>query len=806
MVSLHILVFLFAVFTPIAANTLAASESLIDGQTLTSQGGTFELGFFTPSSSTYRYLGIWYKTVPVQTPVWVANRDTPLNDTSGVFKIGPIGNIIITTSVVNQSKSTIIWSTNSSRVLRNPVLEFLESGNLVLRDANNGVSIWESFDYPGNTLLPGMKLGWNLNTGMNRYLSTWKNPEDPSHGSFTYGMDLTGYLETALRNGSSKRYRGGPWNGLRFSGSPDLKPNSIFRYEVFHNAEEIYYSYQLVNRSVIMRSVLTQTSTQAHLQLLTWVDKNQNWVLLLSIPRDRCDDYALCGAYSTCDTTNVTVCQCLKGFKPKSPEDWSETDWSGGCEREMAVNCTQGEGFRKYTGVRLPDTTGTWVNARMNLKECRAQCLKNCSCMAYTNSDIRGSGSGCLMWFADLVDIRQLSNAGQDLYVRMAASDLDSKSSTRIKLISIVTTVLVAGFIALGLVIRWIGKKTSPKGDSPRGDLELPLYDLLTITTATNNFSKENKLGEGGFGPVYKGILEGGQEIAVKRLSKDSIQGLGEFKNEILLISKLQHRNLVKLIGCCLQGEEMILVYEYMQNNSLDTFIFDATKSEQLYWGNRFEIILGIARGLLYLHCDSRLRIIHRDLKASNVLLDSDMVPRISDFGMARIFRGEENEANTRRVVGTYGYMSPEYAIDGHFSVKSDVFSFGVLVLEIISGKKNRSFHHPDHDLNLLGHAWRLWEEGKSLELVEDSMRSSCVEEVVMRCIHVGLLCVQRRKEERPTMPYVVLALSSQGLELPKPQKPGFYMERSTIEVKSAQSNKNPLITSEMTITMLEGR
>ncbi|KAF5183143.1 S-receptor-like serine/threonine-protein kinase, partial [Thalictrum thalictroides] len=238
----------------------------------------------------------------------------------------------------------------------------------------------------------------------------------------------------------------------------------------------------------------------------------------------------------------------------------------------------------------------------------------------------------------------------------------------------------------------------NPAGNGP----ELPMYSLQDIVAATNNFSSEDKLGEGGFGPVFKGKLPCGKEVAVKRLSRKSGQGLEEFKNEIILIAKLQHRNLVRLLGYCVEGEEKILLYEYLPNKSLDAFIFANTK-EQLKWRKRLNIIEGIARGLLYLHRDSRLRIIHRDLKASNILLDEEMNPKISDFGMAKIFGGNENQGNTNRVVGTYGYMAPEYAMEGLFSVKSDVYSFGVLLLEIVSGKKNQ-FRHPDYAMNLIGY------------------------------------------------------------------------------------------------------
>ncbi|KAI4312373.1 hypothetical protein MLD38_037187 [Melastoma candidum] len=240
------------------------------------------------------------------------------------------------------------------------------------------------------------------------------------------------------------------------------------------------------------------------------------------------------------------------------------------------------------------------------------------------------------------------------------------------------------------------------QGENPLSSQDMLLMRLSVICAATGDFSEENKLGQGGFGPVYKGVLLDGKEIAVKRLSRASGQGLIELKNEVDLIARLQHRNLVRLLGFCLEQHEMMLVYEYMPNKSLDFFLFDQSKSGSLDWKKRFSIIGGISRGLLYLHEDSRLRIIHRDLKASNILLDHEMNPKISDFGMARIFGVNQDEAATNRVVGTYGYMSPEYAMGGIFSVKSDVFSFGVLLLEIVSGRKNSSFHIIEQGESLL--------------------------------------------------------------------------------------------------------
>ncbi|XP_058197635.1 cysteine-rich receptor-like protein kinase 10 isoform X1 [Rhododendron vialii] len=338
-------------------------------------------------------------------------------------------------------------------------------------------------------------------------------------------------------------------------------------------------------------------------------------------------------------------------------------------------------------------------------------------------------------------------------------------------------------------------------------------YDFGTIQAATNNFSDDNKIGEGGFGPVYKGLLPDGQEVAVKRLSQSSGQGALEFKNEVLLVAKLQHRNLVRLLGFCLEGEEKILIYEFVTNKSLDYFLFDPREREKLDWSRRYKIIGGLARGMLYLHEDSRLRIIHRDLKASNILLDGDMNAKVSDFGTARIFGVDQSQGNTNRVVGTFGYMSPEYVMHGQFSVKSDVFSFGVLVLEIISGKKNNNFNQSDGSEDLLSHAWKLWKEGISLDLMDPTLEGSHSRNEVTRCIHIALLCVQDDPDARPSMATVVLMLNSYSATLSIPQEPAFFVQSKRgantlqgLESDQSTSKSMPFSVNEASITELEPR
>ncbi|KAK4348581.1 hypothetical protein RND71_031336 [Anisodus tanguticus] len=462
------------------------------------------------------------------------------------------------------------------------------------------------------------------------------------------------------RCGTRVSARAGHWNGLRWSGAPAPLQihNNIFTFQFVFNKES------LINRSV-SRLVLTNNG---YIQLLTWVNRTKSWHLYINIPLDTCDTYSFCGAYGSCVIDSSPVCGCLDKFVAKHPKHWERGDWSEGCVRKTPLNCNKEYVFLRYSGIKLPDTK-------------------------YSQYDKTRTLEGC----------RKLSGRGQDIYIRMDSSELGSNKK-KAEILAVSFSLLVA-MILLGLILLlYIRKKKKLKLQE---DFELPQFQSSTITRATNNFSVNKKIVEGGFGPVYKGMLEEGQEIAVKILSRTSTQGLDEFKNDVIYIAKLQHRNLVRLL--------------------------DQTMKKLLDWPKRFHIINEIACALLYLHQDSPLWIIHRDLKASNVLLDIEMNPKISDFGLARCVAGNEMGTKTHHVVGTHGYMSPEYAVDGIFSVKSDVFSFGVLVLEIVSGKRNRGFVHQDHNLNLLGHAWKLYKEDRSLEPIDDQLADSCHFSQVLR-------------------------------------------------------------------------
>ncbi|OMP04554.1 S-locus glycoprotein [Corchorus olitorius] len=483
---------------------ISPSDSLADGMTLVSNDGSFELGFFTPGSSKNRYLGIWYKNIPMQTVVWVANRINPINDSTGSLKIETTGRVVL-----QGQNRTIVWSINSSTEgARNPILKLLDSGNLVVKDGNSENYLWQSFDYPTDTMLPGMKIGWDLRIGVSRRLAAWKNPDDPSPGDLTYGVELEGNPgnpELVIRKGSVKYVRSGLWNGEGFTGSQVPRNNPVFTYDFVWNEEEVYYTFFLKHKAVMSRVFLNQT--EGVMDRYTWNPETQTWNLFFTIPNDYCDrSYGLCGANADCDSSKFPVCQCLKAFKPKSPESWNSADWSQGCIHNKPLNCQSGDKFMRIKSVKTPDATHSWVNRSMDLEECRTRCLKNCSCMAYTGLSIIGRGSGCAMWFGDLMDIKQYESVGQDLYIRVSASESEGLKHKHNMKIGLIIATPLAVLLGLLLVIYYYimrsRGKLIDKGENE--DLELEIFELGTISRATDGFSSNNKLGQGGFGPVYK--------------------------------------------------------------------------------------------------------------------------------------------------------------------------------------------------------------------------------------------------------------------------------------------------------------
>ncbi|KAI3515276.1 hypothetical protein L1887_14105 [Cichorium endivia] len=728
-----------------AEDNITTGESVTDGPNyLESLGKKFQMGFFPheKTSEVRRYVGIWY-TMDPKTVVWVANRDKPVRDSTGIFTV-------------------------------------TEDGCAKLLDGNQA-----------------------------------------EHFSTETAKAISGLAFRLLSN------------------------TTIQTRKVLTNKTWYYQDYSVIEP--YSRLVMSHTG---NIQFFSWPQGKTQWVMDWQEPKDKCSVFRVCGSFGICSKNNDSLCSCLDGFEPTSPNDYT-----AGCKRTSPCLSGTSDTFLKKTMISMDDTSLPFYKSE-NETACMEKCLEKCQCVAYSyinSQNMSGivdesrnvAEKGCWFWNSEPDNLR--ANGAHNISFRVSKllkgptispasgePEPGEKSSSINRVLVIVIVVSVVVLLSLCGIIYIFYKRLRNRrennhntefqsndtqrrikelldldysNEDEREGIDVPYFELESIIAATDGLSEKNMLGQGGFGPVYKGKLPGGQEIAVKRLSSLSGQGLQEFKNEVMLIAKLQHRNLVRLLGYCIRGEEQILLYEYMPNRSLDTFIFDRTLCTSLDWKMRFDIIMGIARGLNYLHYDSRLRVIHRDLKTSNILLDEDMNPKISDFGLAKIVKGKDLEAITNRVIGTFGYMSPEYALDGLFSVKSDVFSFGVVMLEIVSGKKNTGFYQSQRTLSLLGHAWNLWIENKPLELMDEILMESCNSSEVLKCINIGLLCVQGEPDDRPTMTKVVLMLGGDIVTLPTPKEPAFIARKDNVVSSSSSSSRTDTKSKNMlTITKLDGR
>ncbi|XP_057796270.1 G-type lectin S-receptor-like serine/threonine-protein kinase At1g11300 isoform X2 [Salvia miltiorrhiza] len=801
-----------------AIDTISANESLSDSEALISSGNRFKLSFFSPANSSRRYLGIMYN-LPGETVVWVANRNRAINDSSATFQISSDGNLVIL-----DGRKEIVWSTDLPFSVANSSGVLLDTGNLVLRDGSNNAYVWESFQHATDSWLEYMKISTDLSRNERNLLTSWTSPDDPAPGRFTFTIEPLEVPQSFVRKDGNPYWRTGPWNGLRFNGVPNMSSDYAYGVKVFSDSPGT--AYQILtfrNSSVLFYAFLNSSGS---LEQMGWSHENNRWDVVRSFTQSHeCDRYGKCGSFGICVAQHRPICSCFRGFVPRTKDEWDAGNWTRGCTRKTPLQCEHNtsvgkqDKFLKLKGVKLPDHYKSYL---LSGGGCRDKCFSNCSCIAYADPP----GIGCLLWTHNLTDTQKFTYGGDDLYIRLAYSELDNKQHHR----TIIVTTVVLGFILVAVfayfllklllnykagkhrsILPFFKTKESDTGYSKERAFkhhkhgvqleDLPIFTFMMLSNATENFDPANKLGHGGFGSVYRGRLQNGVEIAVKRLARSSNQGADEFMNEVEVISRLQHRNLVRLIGCCVESEEKLLVYEYMPNGSLDTYLFGSLKHKMLNWQRRKLIIEGICRGLLYLHRDSRLKIIHRDLKASNILLDEVFNPKISDFGMARIFGGNVDQANTSRVVGTFGYMAPEYALRGIFSEKSDMYSFGVLLLEIVSGKKNSSSY--DQQLFLTAHAWKLWNEGEIVNLMDPEIHDSGVEDDIVRYANVGLLCVQEMAADRPNASTVLSMLSCEIVELPRPKQPAFLGMQSSPATESATTVSSKCSN---TISVVEGR
>ncbi|KAI3816123.1 hypothetical protein L1987_15813 [Smallanthus sonchifolius] len=328
-----ILLFLSSLIsTSVAVDIITANQSIKDGKTIVSHGEMYKLGFFSPGNSKKRYVGIWYKKISRGTVVWVANRDTPVADTSAMLKVSKEGNMLI-----SGGGNTVIWSTGLAVSARNnnTVVQLLDNGNLVMwyKNSTNTRLIWQSFDYPSDTMLPGMNIRKDLVTGLQRSLTSWKSPDDPSPGMYSNIVDTNGYPQIFKWKGEALESRHGPWNGLAFSGFASEIPNPVYTAEFVINEKEIYHKYELIG-SVVQRVVLTSDGKTL---LLHWIERIQEWIIYGLVSVDSCGRFELFGSYGICSINKHPPCSCIEGFEPKFPEEWKASDWSSGCKRKKPL-------------------------------------------------------------------------------------------------------------------------------------------------------------------------------------------------------------------------------------------------------------------------------------------------------------------------------------------------------------------------------------------------------------------------------------------------------------------------------------
>ncbi|KAJ4729927.1 S-receptor-like serine/threonine-protein kinase [Melia azedarach] len=741
-------------FSVAAPDTISANKSLSGDQTVVSEGGIFELGFFKPGNSSNYYIGMWYKKLSEQTVVWVANRDKPVSDRySSVLRISD-GNLVL----FNESKMPI-WSTSLNSTSTTSVKAvLLDEGNLVLRNwaDNSLMPLWQSFDHPTHTWLPGMKFGKNKRTKANQILTSWKNKEDPAPGLFSLEIDPDGSDQYVIMwNRSELYWNSGIWTGINFANIPEMISHHMFDFNYSSDENGSYFVYSVTN-SMISRFFI---DSSGQIMQLYWLESAKAWFQFWSQPRQPCDVYAYCGPFGNCNEGNQSFCTCLSGFRPKSEHDWNFLQhYSGGCVRKTQLEC----GHRNTVGNRKADKFLENPNmllpkhpqsvAVSSIKECETTCFRNCSCTAYAYEN------ECSIWVGNLFNLQQHApddTNGKTIYVKLAASEFSSPNNKRIIIGSVVGSGVFV--VLLGLfVFVYLRKKKSTMRTTKEMEDSLMAFAYKDLQSATKNFSE--RLGGGGFGSVFKGVLPNSSVIAVKKLQSIN-QGEKQFRAEVSTIGSIQHVNLVRLRGFCSEGARKLLVYDYMPNGSLDSHLFHEKDSKVPDWKTRYKIVLGTARGLAYLHEKCRDCIIHCDIKPENILLDAEFCPKVADFGLAKLV-GREFSRVLTTIRGTRGYLAPEWISGVAITVKADVYSYGMMLFEVISGRRNFE-QSGDGKANFFP-TWvasQMTEGGNVLSLLDSRLEGKADVEELSRICKVACWCIQDDETRRPSMGQVVQIL-----------------------------------------------
>ncbi|PIA36642.1 hypothetical protein AQUCO_03300090v1 [Aquilegia coerulea] len=733
----------------IGSDSITVGQSLSGKQTLISQGGTFELGFFKPGNSSNYYLGIWYKKISVLTVVWVANRNDPVRDpySSKLTFLKEYGLSILDASGIR------VWA---SCVPSPTVAMLLDNGNLVLKDGSSETSLvrWESFYNPTDTWLPGAKLGCNKYRIING-LTSWRSPEDPSAARFLLLAETNKTKQLVLRNVLNGSYNAytywtSSWNGKNFS----IMDRNILKYVNFSHVfsdKGSYFSYSVYASSIPTRLVL---DLFGRIQLLMWADDSKRWDSVLL-------HLNICGSNSWRNGSND--CKCLEGFEPRLLKEWNSRSWSGGCARNKKLQCpNQGKNtFFMINSIHVANNSKNYEVE--NIEQCKKLCLATCYCTAYAYSSL------CTIWGDDLYIGQQVKQKERrDLHVLVLSELTGSTDKVKRKIYIVAGSIGATIPLGILLLIVWKCRRKNIRVASGTPEDYLLSYKYRELQRATKNFSEE--LGKGGFGSVFRGTLPDSTAIAVKTVG--CLSGEKQFRAEVNTIGMIHHKNLIRLRGFCAEGTKRLLVYDYMPNSSLNQYLF-RKDFKTLDWKTRYNIALGIARGLAYLHEKCREYIIHCDIKPENILLDAEFNPKVADFGLAKLL-GRDFSRVLTSMRGTRGYLAPEWISGVAITTKADVYSFGMMLFEIVSGRRNLDMTDDDMIDYFPAQAASKVSNGEEvISLLDRALDGNAEHEELVRVCRVACWCIQEDEKDRPSMGKIVQVLEG-GLDVAEPPIPRF--------------------------------
>lgn len=782
---LRVLLVLLCVGAVRAADTVTVGRPLTFGQTLVSPSRKFAMGFFQPEGGAAGswYIGIWYHNIAVQTPVWVANRERPVSDpTSSRFAIAPDGNLALF-----DGSGSIAWSTKANFTgvanATDTVAVLLDSGNIVLSPASNAyVVLWQSFDHVGDTWLPGGKLRRDKRTGEIQGMVSWRAHGDPTPGMYALQLDPSGAPQYVLLANRTREYwLTGNWTGKFFTGAPEVAASSGdsgYSFEFVDNDDESYFTYNFAVNTTVYRFVM---DVSGQVKGWFWVEATQGWNLVYAEPKARCAVPRGCGAFGVCSDDAATACDCARGFSPRSPANWGFGDYIDGCVRNTQLQCAKNSSrsaaavkkaeqdkFLNMDGTRLPDD-GRAANAASS-GDCQRACLGDCTCSAYTYNN------SCFLWHGDLQNLQDGVSDDQtgsgSLYLRLAASELPGARSHKWRNIKIATGALGIACLVVAASIFLVRttqrRRTARLNGLTVGD-GCVSYKYSDLQYLTKNFA--NKIGAGAFGSVFKGQFSDNTVVAVKKL-EGLRQGEKQFRAEVSTLGTIQHVNLIRMLGFCSDGgtDRKLLVYEYMPNGSLDQHLFRGrTAFYVLSWSVRYQVALGVAKGLAYLHERCRDCIIHCDVKPENILLDGSFAPKVADFGLAKLV-GRDFSRVLTTMRGTIGYLAPEWISGEAITAKADVFSYGMMLFEMVSGRRNAEHGETSSATGAEENATkttffpllvgrRLAEEGDVMALLDPELEGDAKEDEMRRLCKVACWCIQRDIDARPAMAEVVQVL-----------------------------------------------